>query len=115
MSKERDLLMRVCRFLDTDVENDYGLGSDIRNLLAQPNEEKLTMTQRLEEYKKGYAKAEEHLRGNTMSTEQALRILKLLSGLEMYVFMQTDVPDYHQDEIIKVIGDLTDYVLEKEK
>ena len=49
-----------------------------------------------------------------MTKEQALRILKLLSGLEMYVFMQTDVPDYHQDEIIKVIGDLTDYVLEKE-
>ena len=49
-----------------------------------------------------------------MDKEQALRILKLLSGLEMYVFMQTDVPDYHQDEIIKVIGDLTDYVLEKE-
>ena len=49
-----------------------------------------------------------------MNKEQALRILKLLSGLEMYVFMQTDVPDYHQDEIIKVIGDLTDYVLEKE-
>jgi len=46
--------------------------------------------------------------------EQALRILKLLSGLEMYVFMQTDVPDHHADELIKIIGDLTDIVLEKE-
>ena len=50
-----------------------------------------------------------------MTKEQALRILKLLSGLEMYVFMQTDVPDYYQDEIIKVIGDLTDYVLGETK
>jgi len=67
MSKERDLLMRVCRFLDTDVENDYGLGSDIRNLLSQPNEEKLTMTQRLEEYKKGYARAENNLKREPLS------------------------------------------------
>jgi hypothetical protein len=74
----------------------------------------ITPRQGLDEYKKGYAKAEEDLRGKTMTKEQALRILKLLSGLEMYVFMQTNVPDYHQDEIIKVIGDLTDYVLEKE-
>ena len=50
-----------------------------------------------------------------MSKEQALRILKLLSGLEMYVFMKTDVPDHHTDELIKVIDELTDYVLEKEK
>ena len=50
-----------------------------------------------------------------MNKEQALRILKLLSGLEMYVFMRNDVPDYHQDELIKIIGDLTDYVLEKDK
>ena len=49
-----------------------------------------------------------------MNKEQALRILKLLSGLEMYVFMQSNVPDYHQDELIKIIGDLTDIVLEKE-
>ena len=106
--------MRICKFLDSDVDNDYGLGADIKSLLSQPNEEKLTMTQRLEEYKKGYAKAEEDLRGKTMSKEQALRILKLLSGLEMYVFMQTNVPDYHQDELINIVGELTDYVLEKE-
>jgi hypothetical protein len=46
-----------------------------------------------------------------MSKEQALRILKLLSGLEMYVFMQTDVPDHHTDELIKIIDDLSDIVL----
>jgi hypothetical protein len=50
-----------------------------------------------------------------MNKEQALRILKLLSGLEMYVFMQTDVPDHHSDELIKIIDDLSDYVLEKDK
>jgi hypothetical protein len=74
----------------------------------------ITPRQGLDEYKKGYAKAEEDLRGNTMSKEQALRILKLLSGLEMYVFMQTDVPDHHTDELIKIIDELTDIVLEKE-
>jgi hypothetical protein len=50
-----------------------------------------------------------------MSKEQALRILKLLSGLEMYVFMKTDVPDHHTDELIKVIDELTDYVLGETK
>lgn len=62
MSRERELLMKVCKFLDSDVENNYGLVSEIRSLLAQPNEEKLTMTQRLEEYKKGYARAEQRLK-----------------------------------------------------
>jgi len=50
-----------------------------------------------------------------MNKEQALRILKLLSGLEMYVFMQNDVPDHHTDELIKIIDELTDYVLGKTK
>ena len=50
-----------------------------------------------------------------MTKEQALRILKLLSGLEMYVFMQDDVPDHHTDELIKIICDLTDYVLGETK
>jgi len=48
-----------------------------------------------------------------MSKEQALRILKLLSNLEMYVFMRDDVPDHHTDELIKIVDELTDYVLEK--
>ena len=74
----------------------------------------ITPRQGLDEYKKGYAKAEEDLRGNKMSKEQALRILKLLSGLEMYVFMRNDVPDHHTDELIKIIDELTDYVLEKQ-
>jgi hypothetical protein len=67
MNKERELLMKVCKFLDSNVENDYGLISEIRNLLAQPSEEKLTMTQRLEEYKKGYARAEQHLKREPLS------------------------------------------------
>ena len=50
-----------------------------------------------------------------LDKEQALRILKLMSGLEMYIFMRNDVPDHHTDELIKIIGDLTDIVLEKEK
>jgi hypothetical protein len=83
----------------------------IEGVIKQLN---ITPRQGLDEYKKGYAKAEEDLRGNTMSKEQALRILKLLSGLEMYVFMQTDVPDHHTDELIKIIDELTDIVLEKE-
>ena len=52
---------------------------------------------------------------NTISKEQALRILKLLSGLEMYVFMQIDVPTHHTDELIKIIDELTNIVLEKNK
>lgn len=48
-----------------------------------------------------------------LDKQQALRILKLLSGLEMYVFMRNDVPDHHTDELIKIIGDLTDIVLRK--
>ncbi len=49
-----------------------------------------------------------------MNKEQALRILKLLSGLEMYVFMQSDVPAHHSDELIAMIGELTNIVLEKQ-
>ncbi len=49
-----------------------------------------------------------------LDKEQALRILKLLSGLEMYVFMRDDAPDHHTDELIKIIGELTDIVLEKD-
>ena len=92
------------------------MNNGLENRVTELEKRTLAITPRqgLDEYKKGYAKAEEDLKGKLMSKEQALRILKLLSGLEMYVFMQTDVPDYHQDEIIKVIGDLTDYVLEKE-
>jgi hypothetical protein len=50
-----------------------------------------------------------------MTKEQALRILKLLSGLEMYVFMKSDVPDHHTDELIKLIDELTKTVLEETK
>ena len=36
MSKERELLVRIYRFFKSNVENDFGLGSDIRELLTQP-------------------------------------------------------------------------------
>lgn len=98
-----------------NVDREVMIGWFANAIMAMhDNQEKLTPRQRLDEYKKGYAKAEEDLRGKLMNKEQALRILKLLSGLEMYVFMQTNVPDHHTDELIKIIGDLTDYVLEKE-
>ena len=47
-----------------------------------------------------------------MNKKLALRILKILSGLEMYVFMQNNVPDHHSDELIKLIDDLTNIVLD---
>ena len=36
MSKERELLVRIYRFFKSNVENDFGLGSDIRELLTHP-------------------------------------------------------------------------------
>ncbi len=39
MSRERELLKKVLAFLETDVENDFGFGSDIKYLLAQPEQE----------------------------------------------------------------------------
>lgn len=35
MSKERELLVRIYRFLKSNVKDDSGLGSDIRELLTQ--------------------------------------------------------------------------------
>lgn len=50
-----------------------------------------------------------------MNKEQALRILKLLSGLEVIVFQKSEgVPDHTIDELIKIVDELTDYVLEKQ-
>ena len=48
-----------------------------------------------------------------MNKEQALRTIKLLSALEMYVFMHNDMPAHHCDELFTIINDLTDYILEK--
>ena len=39
MSKERELLEKVLAFLETDFENDFGFGSDIKSILAQPEQE----------------------------------------------------------------------------
>jgi len=88
MSKERELLKRVRDTLRELKETHYDLYWDIQAELD------------LDEQK-------------PVNKELALRILKLLSGLEMYVFMQSDVPDYHSDELIAVIGELTDIVLDK--
>jgi hypothetical protein len=38
MSKEREMLVRVYRFLKSDAEDDFGLGSDIREILSQPEQ-----------------------------------------------------------------------------
>jgi hypothetical protein len=51
----------------------------------------------------------------SVDKEQALRILKLLSGLEVIVFQKSEgVPDHTIDELIKIVDELTDYVLEKQ-
>ena len=39
MSKEREMLVRIYRFLKSNVENDFGLSSDIRELLTHPEPE----------------------------------------------------------------------------
>ncbi len=54
MSKERELLERV----KAEGYISFGLYKEIKELLAQPEQENLTPRQGLEEYKKGYAKAE---------------------------------------------------------
>jgi hypothetical protein len=47
-----------------------------------------------------------------LEKEQALHILKLLSGLEVIVFQKSEgVPDHIIDELIKIVDELTDYVL----
>jgi len=85
----------------------------IEGVIKQLN---ITPRQGLEEYKKGYAKAEENLKGKVMNKEIALRILKLLSGLEVIVFQKSEgVPDHTIDELIKIVDELTDIVLEKTK
>ena len=39
MSKERELLKRIQKFLESDVENDFGIASDIKHILSQPEPE----------------------------------------------------------------------------
>lgn len=47
-----------------------------------------------------------------MNKKKALRILKMLSGLEVIVFQQSNVPDHLSDELIAIIDELSDFVLE---
>ena len=55
------------------------------------------------------------IKGNVMNKEQALRILKMLSSLEVVVFQNNaNVPDHVIDELIDVVDMLTDIVLEKQ-
>ncbi len=47
-----------------------------------------------------------------MNQKKALRILKLLIGLEVIVFQQSNVPDDLEDELVAIIDELSDFVLE---
>ena len=97
MSKERELLKRVRDTLHELKETHYDLYWDIQAELdlAPPKRE---------------------IKGNVMNKEQALRILKMLSSLEVVVFQNNaNVPDHVIDELIDVVDMLTDIVLEKDK
>jgi MoaA/NifB/PqqE/SkfB family radical SAM enzyme len=60
-------------------------------------------------------KENHEIKGNVMNKEQALRILKMLSSLEVVVFQNNaNVPDHVIDELIDVVDMLTDIVLEKQ-
>jgi hypothetical protein len=91
--------MRICRFLVSNVEYDFGFVSDIRYLLSQPSEEKLTMRQRLEEYKKGYAKAEQHLKREPLSDDEIFNI-GYNAGFTL---------DHVKDDVGSVYGFLNEY------
>jgi MoaA/NifB/PqqE/SkfB family radical SAM enzyme len=61
------------------------------------------------------SKETREIKGNVMNKEQALRILKMLSSLEVVVFQNNaNVPDHVIDELIDVVDMLTDIVLEKQ-
>jgi MoaA/NifB/PqqE/SkfB family radical SAM enzyme len=61
------------------------------------------------------SKENREIKGNVMNKEQALRILKMLTSLEVVVFQNNaTVPDHVIDELIDVVDMLTDIVLEKQ-
>jgi len=68
MSKERELLEKVLLTFSEDALNQ--LCCEIRDLLAQPEQENLTPRQGLEEYKKGYAQAELDLKRMPLSNKE---------------------------------------------
>ena len=72
MNEERRLLERVMYRIPSLVisEHDLDLVDEIKELLAQPEQEPLTPRQGLEEYKRGYARAELDLKREPLSGEQ---------------------------------------------
>jgi hypothetical protein len=69
MSRERELLARVLTSELWSVQEE--LQSEIKELLAQP--EPLTPRQGLEEYKKGYAQAEQDLKREPIDAFKAVQ------------------------------------------
>ncbi len=81
MSKERDLLKRLA---EKDMVRYYygSLVNEIKELLAQTEQEPLTPRQGLEEYKRGYAQAELDLKREPLSEEESYHEAKRLYEAE---------------------------------
>ena len=78
MSKEMDLLKRILATGWLDHE----LSCEVEELLAQPEQEPLTPRQGLEEYKRGYARAELDLKREPLSEEESYHEAKRLYEAE---------------------------------
>jgi len=78
MSKEREQLITDLSIKDRDgfFYITRELQAEIEELLTQPEQENLTPRQGLEEYKRGYAKAELDLRREPLSDEEMRAIWK---------------------------------------
>ena len=68
MSKERELLERVLE--SRTFMQGVALRREIEELLAQPKQETITPRQGLEEYKRGYEKAELDLKREPLGVEE---------------------------------------------
>ena len=71
MSKEMDLLKKI---LATGWLN-HELSCEVEAILAQPEQEPLTPRQGLEEYKRGYARAEIDLKREPLSGQAVLNLV----------------------------------------
>ena len=71
MSKEMDLLKKI---LATGWLN-HELSCEVEAILAQPEQEPLTPRQGLEEYKRGYARAEIDLKREPLSDQAVLNLV----------------------------------------
>ena len=85
MSKEMDLLKRILATGWLDHE----LSCEVEELLAQPEQEPLTPRQGLEEYKRGYARAELDLKREPLSEAAICKMLikKVWQGCVHFVRM----------------------------